>query len=161
MSFNYEKDAIKAGKTNLLWGALFLIGLVLLQFFFLSKPEFPIFAVFVIWFIFGLGILLAFNTAISLLKSGGKWEIVIDNDKISWSSPNESIDKSFNILINEIAAIILRFRKQGSKVDYKPDYIIKTKSGVEFKLSATSGVNIQMVFTELERKGIEVINERT
>jgi hypothetical protein len=161
MSFRFEKDAVKKGKENLFWGILFLAGLVLLQNFVLSKPDFPIFGAVVTWFIFGLGVLLTFSSAFSLLKSGGKWKIEIDNNKVSWVSPNESIDKSFNLLLNEIGSIILRHQKQASKVNNKPDYIIKTKSGIEFELSPTSGVNMQMFFAELERKGIQLVNERT
>ena len=102
MSYKFEKDAIKAGRANLFWGVFILLVFAALQLTVFDRPDFPIYITVIIWFIGGLVSLIFSSSGISLLKSGGKWEITIDDEKVIWNSPNESVDKSFNLLLKEI-----------------------------------------------------------
>ena len=163
MSFRFVKDAVQTGKTNLFWGAVTALAFIAMQHYVFSRADFPIAIAIIAWFIGAIIVLITFSNGISLLRSGGKWEITIDNHKIVWRSPNESVDKSFNLQLQEIDKLVLRHkiskRPKKSGALKKADYIIVTKSGVEFELSSNSGVNLPMVFTELERKGIQVVTE--
>jgi len=152
----FEKDAKKTGITNLIWGGTFLVGLSLLQFLF-SQHQAPLMVVAVSWIIGFFIIVIFIGQGISLVKSGGKWIVIIDKNGISWSSPNESIDKSFNIKLSELDKTETRIRRKhnSSNRTRKRDHFLVMKNGNAQKLSPNSGLNLTQVITELERLDIK------
>ncbi len=82
---------------------------------------------------------------------------MINEQRISWKSPNESIDSSFDLELNEIERLELRKKnKNHTRSQNRSEYIIHSKSGSEFRLNKNSGINLSRFFLELERSGISI-----
>ena len=150
----YEKNARKAGIFNTIIGVMVLFALIALQVFFFPRPDFPLFVVILVWIIGGLVVLVFIGQGLSLLNSGGQWDIVIDNKGINWSSPNDSVDKSFDVKFSEISRLETRQRVKKSGKIRSHNYVLILHNGSEIKLSPNSGINLTQVALELERKGV-------
>jgi len=151
----FEKDARKAGISNLLIAFIISSALVSAQIFIFSKPDMPSMIIFISWFVCGLMILVCLWQGIVLLKSGGKWLIVIDDNRVDWQSPNESVDKSFNVIFSDVSKLETRQRTKKSSGSSSKDYVLVLKNGSEIKLSPNSGINLVQVVLELEKKGLK------
>ncbi len=82
---------------------------------------------------------------------------MINEQRISWKSPNESIDSSFDLELNEIEKLVIRKKdKHLTRSNYAGECIIHSKSGSEFRLNKNSGINLSRFFLELERSGISI-----
>jgi len=152
----FEKDAKKTGIINLIWGSVFLIGLSILLIF-INQHEASLLIVSVVLLIGFLIIVIFLVQGVTLIKSGGKWLIIIDDTGISWSSPNESIDKSFNIRLSGLVRTETRIRRKTNSATRtsKRDHYLLMRNGNEQKLSPNSGINLIQVITELERLNIK------
>ena len=153
---NYEKDAAKKGKSNLIWGFSFTIIMIILDIFvFLKKGEFPTFLV--IFTLFWLLICYGFiSSGIKLIRSGCKWLISVTSNNISWVTPNTDIDKSFNFRLSEIKHIETKIWKR-PKRSLVRNYSIILNNGTIKRLNENSGVSLAQIFIELERSGVESV----
>ena len=152
----YEKDAVQVGKSSLFWGLSFSIIMIVLDaFIFIKEEEFPTFIIFfsLFWFLICSSFI---SSGIKLIRSGGKWEISISPDGISWSTPNPDVDESFNFRLSEIKHIEIKKRKRrkGSRIR---SYSIFLNNGAIQKLNNKSGISLAQVFIELERNGVKSI----
>jgi len=152
---NFERDARKTGMVNLLVGTIALSAAGALQFFFLSKPDVSFILAIGIWLVAGFVGLIFCWQGISLILSGGTWKIRVNEEGVSWESPNQSVDRSFNLKLSEIERVEIRVRRRKGKTSTNRRYYLMTESGLEQKLSPNSGINLVQVVTTLERLGVK------
>jgi hypothetical protein len=151
---NFNREAKSVGKLNIVIGITAFATLIYVNHSIFPHVDIHILFKLVFWFIASLiGVMFTWQ-GISLLRSGGKWRIVIDEVGISWSSPNERVDKSFEVKLSEIAKVEIRKEyKKGSETT-DSDYLLKLKNGTEINLSANSGICLTEVAEELKRIGV-------
>ena len=150
----YEKDAASSGRTNV-GIALFVLAILLVaQTFMTKRPDVSTFDLVLLWGIGGAVILMFGGLGISLLRSGGKWQINIDKNGVRWETPNDNVDKSFNLELSVISRTETRV-KRNRKGRSTRKYFLITTSGNEIRLSPNSGINLVSVITELERLEIK------
>ena len=155
-----ETDATEVGRRNIAIGAVTVALVSAAQWFLSTQPDVSSGLIYGLW-LFALifsGVFLW--TGILLVRSGGSWRVQIDQSGIDWSSPNESVDKSFNFKLTEIEKIQTRIKrkKRGRK---KTRYYIHLKNGTKKKLSPNGGVDREKVFAELEQLGVKFENGAT
>lgn len=148
----FTKDAKKKGITNIISGVIAIIVVIVLQIFVFSKPDVPTGMIAIVWILAIIVPSLFIRSGLSLIKTGGSWEVRVDEEGISWQSPDENIDPSFHFKLSEMEGLETRFSKTAKNKKYR--YYIKLKNGSEQKLSGTSGINIIQVIIELERLGL-------
>lgn len=84
-----------------------------------------------------------------MIRTGDSWEISIDKDGVNWSSPDQTIDKSFSVSLEELDRIETHTFKTGKSVSVR--HFLYTRSGVGHRLTNASGIKIKHVIAELER----------
>ena len=150
----YEKSAVSSGISSIVWGVGFLVATIAVQVFWFPIPM-PVllFCLFFIAVCVGVGVM--------MIRNGGSWKITINHDGIDWSSPNESVDPSFQIAMEDLDRVETRIRKRAGKGN-SVSYVLVSHSGAEQKLGAGSGINLKDVVAELERLGVkhDVIRKR-
>ncbi len=151
MSYYYEVDAVKRGKERFFASVVILVITINFQIFIFNREDFPIFLTLVVWGIVSFVIVLLVGQGKKLLKTVGKWKILINEQGISWETPNESLDTSFNLKLNEIEKLEIKSGsyRTHSKISY--DYYIHSKSGLVFKLNEISGIKGTRVISELAK----------
>ena len=150
----FERSAITSGISNIVFAMLTLAALCALQWFVFSRPDLPMMFPIMFWLVGGIVALVFGCLGVSLIRSGGSWLITIDKTGISWTNPDESIDKSFQLDLAELARVETRSRRAG-KGRRSRSYFLVTRSGDERKLSPNSGINLDAAMNELERLGVE------
>jgi hypothetical protein len=153
---SFEREANSVGKLNIVIGITAFAALLYAHYSIFPNVDIHILFKLVFWFIASLiGVMFTWQ-GISLLRSGGKWRILIDETGIRWSSPNEKVDKSFEVKLSEIAKVEIREEyKRGSETT-DSDYLLILKNDTEINLSANSGICLTKVAEELERIGVSV-----
>ena len=62
----------------------------------------------------GIGILMG----MSLIRSGGNWTITIEDGRIEWDSPDQTVEKSFSLALSDIDKVLIEIddiNKDGSE----------------------------------------------
>lgn len=164
MSFKYEKNAADVGRIKLIIGIIALLACIALQYLVLKNPGIPVLVSPALWVIAGVIVYINFKKANALFNTYGKWVISIDANKITWHSPDESVDHSFTLMIKDIENIVVKRKRINRKIkrvgSKKSVYVIVSQSGKEYELSSASGVNLSRVFAELERLGVRRTTEK-
>ncbi len=154
MSYYFEKDAEKKGKNFLIASVVTLIITINFHIFFFFIASVSEHAPLFIWGFATLFILIFVVQGIKFIKCGGKWEISINEQGISWKTPNESLDTSFDLQLNEIERLVTETssRRTGSSGHTFTDHLIHTKSGLVFKVNEISGIKGTRVISELAKE---------
>ena len=153
---SFEREANSVGKLNIVIGITAFAALLYAHYSIFPNVDIHILFKLVFWFIGSVIGVMFTSQGISLLRSGGKWRILIDETGISWSSPNEKVDKSFEVRLSEISKVKIReeYKKGSEATDL--DYFLLLKNGTEINLSANSGICLTEVVEEFEKIGILV-----
>ena len=150
----FTKDATKTGRINCIVGLIVITALICLQLLVFNKQDVSIAMSLVVWLV-GLFVGLVFiHQGVSLLRSGGSWNIIVNEDGIDWSSPCESVDQSFKYQLSELQNTETNIIKKRGKSRVKWRYYLVTKTGEKQKLSVNSGIKLSKVIEELEKLGI-------
>ena len=84
----------------------------------------------------------------------GTWEIRIDERGITWQSPDDNIDPSFNLSLGEINYVDKSAEKSPSDPSNVYHVVLHDESAI--KLNNTSGVDLDAFVQHLADAGIEV-----
>jgi len=90
----------------------------------------------------------------SLNESSGEWRITADQERIDWRSPNDRIDQSFSIALQDIEYIDEAAEPSAS--DSRPVYRLIGLDGTVIKLNRISGIDMHAFVQFLAKQGLEV-----
>lgn len=88
-----------------------------------------------------------------LVGTDGEWEIYLDDHRLSWHSPNESLDTSFDITTEKIDYLDLS--AMAMRGDERPLYHLILKDGTAIHLNPISGIDFNAFSRHLSTLGIE------
>ena len=150
MPFKYISESTTIAKQNLPWSIILLaIGISgIFYFLYKSKPLIYLVASSLLLFAGGWT---GYKTYL-LHQSKKYWEIEADEKFIRWNSPNETVDKSFDIATTQIDHILVEsFENQPES---QTIYTLKLGHG-SIRLSSVSGINLPEFTRYLQSIGIE------
>ncbi len=149
MSFSFISNTESIIRQNLAWGiGLGIIGLVLF-FYAFSKDKSTVYLLASGLILFAGG-WLGYQSYV-LTKYGGDWEISIENEKISWNSPNEMFDNSFELQLSRIEHVLVE--SIISRPDTSNEYTLVT-GNQNYKLKTVSGINLKEFTEKLIELGV-------
>ncbi|MEM7194956.1 MAG: hypothetical protein AAF402_08400 [Pseudomonadota bacterium] len=82
------------------------------------------------------------------------WVIRVDGDLISWQSPSDQVDPSFEAIVSDIEYIDEAAEPNAS--DSRPVYRLIMKNGDVIKLNPISGVDLHSFTQHLVSRGLEI-----
>ncbi len=89
-----------------------------------------------------------------LNQSGGEWHITANHQQIDWRSPDEKIDQSFSIGLQDIAYI--DEGAEPSAADSRPVYRLIGLDESVIKLDRVSGIDMHAFVQFLASQGLEI-----
>ena len=90
----------------------------------------------------------------NLNSQPGKWQIQITSTHIHWLSPNEKIDRGFEIPLSEIDHILVK--EYENKPENPKEYLLISDNN-EIRLNPISGINLAEFTNNLESKGTKIV----
>ena len=153
----YEKSAASSGLSCVAWAVGIVLVMGGIQIFGFGPHDVSV----TFWLI---GLMIAGGCGwlgVAMIRKGGYWDITIDRDGVTWSSPFESVDPSFQIAMEDLDRVETRISPSAGKGS-TVRYVLVRHCGKEQKLSKGSGINLKHVIAELERLGVkhDVVNTR-
>ena len=148
----YEKSAYSAGVSCLAWAVGILLVLGALQIFWATPSERPWVPTVQCWLLGLIPVAVCGWTGVRLIRNGGSWKISVDHDGISWFSPDESVNRSFQFALEDLDRVETRISRAGSRTTVQ--YVLVPCSGEERTLGLRGWVDQKQVIDELEMLGV-------
>jgi len=95
-----------------------------------------------------------FYRAWQLNQGNGEWVIVVDRNAIDWQSPNQRVDPSFTVALEEIDFVDRGTRSAAS--DERVRYHLVLKDQSVRPLNDVSGIDMDQFARYLEKQGVTV-----
>ncbi|MBX2869131.1 MAG: hypothetical protein KTR18_10675 [Acidiferrobacterales bacterium] len=152
MAFEFIGHADDVAKQQQLWGAVLLGASALLAGYTISKGKPAVYWGGVL-VIAAIGVFYLYQWS-QLKTNMGEWIIRADDNGISWRSPDESIDRSFNVSYTNIEYIDRSAMLNPS--DHRRVYHLILRDGDPVKLNAISGVDLEALVATVANAGIEI-----
>lgn len=91
----------------------------------------------------------------SLIRAGGNWTIEIKDGRIEWESPDQDVEKSFSLAIEDVDKVLIEIDEieEDGREDID-DYILLEKNGGRRHLTNISGVDVKAFVDALIAEGI-------
>ena len=151
--FEFTSTAVEVARQQLIWaGAVGGAGCIILVLA-LSLRKSRVLATIGIALIAGGGWYL--YQSWELGSSRGEWRITIDDVRIDWQSPNESVDRSFTVPLEQVK--FFDRGAQASRGDERPLYHLVLEDDSAIRLNPVSGIDLESFGTHLSTIGIETL----
>lgn len=91
----------------------------------------------------------------SLIRAGGNWTIEIKDGRIEWASPDQDVEKSFSLAIEDVDKVLIEVDEieEDGREDID-NYILLEKNGNRRQLTNISGVDVKAFVDALVAEGI-------
>ena len=152
MAFEFIGHADDVAKQQQLWGAVLLGASALLAGYTISKGKPAVYWGGVL-VIAAIGVFYLYQWA-QLKSNMGEWIIRSDDQGISWQSPDETIDRSFDLTYSNLNYIDRSAMLNPS--DHRRVYHLVLHEGEPIKLNSVSGVDLEAFVSAVANTGVEI-----
>ncbi len=152
MSFEFISSAENVARQQQIWGAAISIGGLLVIAFATMRGKPAVISLAGVALLAVGGYYLYQSWQLS--QNTGEWIIRVDDQEISWQSPDQNIDPSFTLALGEIAYIDKSAMQ--SQSDPRNVYHVVLNDESVIKLNDTSGIDLDALVEHLAGIGIEV-----
>ncbi|MGI9318497.1 MAG: hypothetical protein ACR2QW_14295 [bacterium] len=152
MSFEFISSAESVARQQQIWGAAIGIGGLLVIAFATIKGK-PAMITLVGIALLAVGGYYLYQSW-QLNQNAGSWVIGVNQQEISWQSPDQNIDPSFTLPLGDIAYVDKSAMQ--SQSDPRNVYHVVLNDESVFKLNDTSGIDLDAFVQYLAATGIEV-----
>jgi hypothetical protein len=115
-----------------------------------------LYLLFVPFALVGLVSFLFFLQAVWMLIVGGRWEIYVTSDRVTWTSPPVGSDASFDFRLDQIARLERRRKiKSNGRLDKIKHYVVPLE-GQPIRLSRHSKIDLAEFVEALGEAGVPI-----
>ena len=151
MPFEFTSSAVSVARQHQLWGLLIGAAGLGVAVYAMAKGKPMVLHLVALALVAGGGWYL--YQSWQLAGAGGEWQIRVDDRVVSWQSPDESVDASFEVPLGNIDYLDLS--AMAMRGDERPLYHLILKDGSAIYLNPISGIDFNELSGHLATLQIE------